>query len=1242
MAKNWFTDGDDSGDDDDWFSNGGSAASFRKRKKLEAESILSFASPTDDIKSGSSGEQKPKDTRSNLTKLKEGVKSVGKGVTSSYNRLGEGIGESLAFGTKDSKEAREVQRKSVEMNTQLISKYGKQLDDPNVDPEKKKRIQKSLDAIIAMNQGIYKTATARNDEIIERTDPVKGAAAVGSIGFDALTAGTAGAAAKGAKTLALSRKATEELAAKEIAEFTTKSVGKKIATGAAQGSVAGGLNAVQEKGRDTKFSDIAKQAGVGAALGGVITFGAASLGEAFRQGPGKYLSHRKFEKQFRATQEAANASRLPEIASGPIRKQLPTGATQNKSQTTIPGKPAIPATPERIPIDESEYNARFKKLNKSYEAEYKKLEKIEDPLKLRLMQDNIDKRHMAELDRLDDELDNGKPNPDYKPADPGTPDTKVDSGFVVGGRSPKEEQAFKLAKTRDGQIKQRIEQLDKTIGDVQQNGTTRYTADEMRGLMIERRKLQDVADGKVPFEQAYPPKAGLVRADEPVASAFPGTRENPIVAPTQPGAPISIKGKVTKNPVVKEFLSGISRARRIANNEQNLAVISIEQQAKKLGVKTDVDFIDRYMTGKLTSPKEKKLAEFIKSTTDETFNIQKQLSPDIEYRQNYLPGVYDATEEAKEQAINVLKRKTNNDKAKRFDSYAQAKEISGLAPKYNNVESLVGTNKGSAIRALEDQKIIDKAVVEGLILPEKKAPKNWIEVTGVSSSDGTRLYAQKEVADTINNTLQENTDRVSKGLKLGAKASGGMQQITLSGGIPGTIANAYVSGQVMKDLLGAGRVSVLKDIVLGSSKELTQKRWVKKADFIRKITSAGGDLGTVQSSLSGQGNNRATNAFHALIDRPTFERFVPNTKLTVAENTYRKLLRKGVSEKEAIDIAAKTINVFNGAVDEIAKGRSTNTKNLLRTVFFAPKFREGIIGTLANSVKSWSPKNLKDPSYAMSRRLAVGTIATAIIYDQVNRQINGHSMFKNPRGKELTIQIPYGPERERTSESGKVTKYRRTVGIPLFPSYLTLPRAGFGAIKSAVEGDPKGVTSELGKTLASPIKVGAEVISNRDYFDRPIYDDETSGSEKLKDAGAYVGGQLAPSWARAVIDKGRGRPNEQAAATALEIPARFGEISPRSTSEASYSPGQVTSDWFDLYNPTKTKKGKVSAEITDLVKQNKFREAQRKADDFNAGLKDRFSKYYSKYGENPTDDEMWDEMLDGLFFGKINIKARSK
>lgn len=192
------------------------------------------------------------------------VTQLGETVGTSYKRTGEAVGETLFSGVDQGKSAVDFE---VGQNVLqgVIDKADKRLQDRSLDPALRDRITKLRAETIKSRDKLYGSNLERTNEVIERTDPVKGAAAIGSVGFDLLTAGTVGGATQTAGRAGV------------------KQVARQVATGAGQGAVAGGLGAVEQRGGDVTLADIARGAGTGAVLGGGLVAGGAALGAGSRR-----------------------------------------------------------------------------------------------------------------------------------------------------------------------------------------------------------------------------------------------------------------------------------------------------------------------------------------------------------------------------------------------------------------------------------------------------------------------------------------------------------------------------------------------------------------------------------------------------------------------------------------------------------------------------------------------------------------------------------------------------------------------------------------------------------------------------------------------------------------------------------------------------------------------------------------------------------------------------------------------
>lgn len=643
------------------------------------------------------------------------------------------------------------------------------------------------------------------------------------------------------------------------------------------------------------------------------------------------------------------------------------------------------------------------------------------------------------------------------------------------------------------------------------------------------------------------------------------------------GDPRLVTGRVAKDEVVQDVLQGISKSRGRAGVEGSVVASDIASEARKYKVKLDRGFIDRYQAGTLANDAEKAVGARIKSVTDELFLKQQQIDPTIQYRSNYVPQSYEQGADVVEEAARQLQQRTGAANRRAFDTYKEAESF-GLTPKFKTIDEMIGSSAQNAQSALENKALVKRGLEGGVFTTEPVGAP----VIGIKSPDGAQVYAQKNVADTLNGILQENTQGLAGATRKAANLSGAMQDVMLQGGVPGTNANFFVAGQAVKDTTrNIGKFSfhpiqavkqegnLVGDFFRGKAK--TQARFaegsfkaggqqVKNADFVRQMADRGLYI-QPQTSLTGQGKNKVSQAWNTLGNNPTFGRYMPNRLLSTAQEVYSQSVKKLGPEKAA-DLAAETTKRFTGQVDTILKGRSNLTQDASSVILFAPKYRESIIDALGNVVKSVYPAKWADKSYAPSRQLLAGMAVTLAGYEALNREITGHSMFENRQGQELSVQIPYGEKDEKGNQP--------VINIPFMPGFMTIPRAIVGAGSAIKNGDLKGVGAEASKALSAPLQTAGRVISNQDYFGRPIYNDEKNAASEgtevdnpLQAGGKiaqYVAGQALPSWVRGAMDVGLSdKPIEQGIATALEAPVRFGkELKPET---AAYF-----ADREDVYN----------------------------------------------------------------------------
>lgn len=187
-------------------------------------------------------------------------------MASGVKRLGEGYGEVIGELTGVSGRARQAQLQSQQTVNTTIKKLNDILKNPKTSAEQKTRARLAIQDIARTSVTTSSEFAKRQAEIAERTDPLKGLAAVGEVGLDVLTAGT----------LPALRTALKLPKALSTAQKVAK-VARPVAGGTGIGGVYGGLSTVEQKGREATGKDIATGVGVGALTGGALVGAGAAL-----------------------------------------------------------------------------------------------------------------------------------------------------------------------------------------------------------------------------------------------------------------------------------------------------------------------------------------------------------------------------------------------------------------------------------------------------------------------------------------------------------------------------------------------------------------------------------------------------------------------------------------------------------------------------------------------------------------------------------------------------------------------------------------------------------------------------------------------------------------------------------------------------------------------------------------------------------------------------------------------------
>lgn len=444
----------------------------------------------------------------------------------------------------------------------------------------------------------------------------------------------------------------------------------------------------------------------------------------------------------------------------------------------------------------------------------------------------------------------------------------------------------------------------------------------------------------------------------------------------------------------------------------------------------------------------------------------------------------------------------------------------GLHPKYDTPADLIGYYKEAGERAIANKELIDELKEQARLLSAEDAPDTWEPVTTRFTREG--LYAPPALADLLNGKFRDDNNlKLFQSIpKTISAVSRFLQDLVLSGGLPGTNINFFTATQAYK--LGTtflGDIATLKfrnaltDLktsfaFIRSNSNAASAAWFKsKEGYIAMMSRHGIDItdrvggrgyqtlykklsGALDSSEGklGQASDIGKALFHSAFTEKTFLSLMPQIKVSLFEGAYREAIAKGLTTEEAEKFAADTTKIAEGITLET--GRSETTKDTLSSLFFAPPYREGLYNIFENATKSFTTE-FKNPAYSRSRSLIAGLAIIYTVYNLINKQVNGHYMWDNPPGRELSLKIPF--------KNGDIAYF------DIGPGLLTVPRNIFLAGSSLLRGDFQTAIQKGTSLLSMPAQIVGQVLSNKDYFGNPIYNKTDNGATATKKIAAYVG-----------------------------------------------------------------------------------------------------------------------------------------
>jgi len=688
------------------------------------------------------------------------------------------------------------------------------------------------------------------------------------------------------------------------------------------------------------------------------------------------------------------------------------------------------------------------------------------------------------------------------------------------------------------------------------------SAEEKKKIETERRArlkmLSDAADAKMKLEM----QKESARKQKLYQTVVSDAKSEGFIAKFKRWLyPIKAEDEATQK-IYKEWVGDVLLSRELA-----------QEELRKFDTpkKDEMHLINEYQAGVKNEYNDK-----VRDIFDRGYEEASRRGSDIGYKERYLPGVYanshdeilaavkqflidggmdpvmidgylSAGKRAPNDVVRALKITPTFERAKVFPDYKTAMQY-GLTPKYKNIPSLVAYWRDQLERSLAGQKFVENLYEAGKIVPSQDAPADWMPLNRQFSPFDYK--ASPRLAKTLNAIFKDDSvmDVWPYLFNLGSRTSKLTQQIMLSSGIPKTTVNFFAIGNAISSLTRAlGSVATLNPKLAASELKTAWSfmranfdkssvdYFEQNTEYLKLMADEGINLGqrvggyqaeyeqTIRNTKIQKAFGIAEDVMLNAFDEKTFGSFMPQMYTQVFKDTYTSAIEKGLTEQQAQKLAGDTTKATFGMVDDV--GRSSNTKDVISSFFFAPHFRESLINVYSNTMRSMSTE-FRNPAFARNRTLFVGMAITLAIYDYLNYKNNKTHVWENEPGHELDLKIP--------TPDGTV------IYVPFMPSTFAFMRSILTGTSALVKGDVATAQQKFGSLFSTPIKITFELISNQDYFGNPIYKETDDGTTKAWKIARYIGLQVNHPYVKEIVNQiNDKKPLYQSIVTALELPVSF-------------------------------------------------------------------------------------------------------
>lgn len=525
---------------------------------------------------------------------------------------------------------------------------------------------------------------------------------------------------------------------------------------------------------------------------------------------------------------------------------------------------------------------------------------------------------------------------------------------------------------------------------------------------------------------------------------------------------------------------------------------------------------------------------------DSKYQQLKDAGFELGYQENYIPQLWDNTEEEVVKALGDRLSTRPGLTFERFIDDYQTGIEKGLTPRFEKLSDLVGWYESTTNKSIADKKFFTFLENNQLIEPSKKAPRGWITLdpdrfpNPSGEQNGGTYKAPPDVAKIINNYLGPGNDLL-RGI---SGVTSRLKNIVLSGGVPNTGINAHGLNLLVRYTLANKNpvVGLAKGSYYLINPNAAKANLNKSLDRMEFFISHGMTGSTeehaftrkmkeVEGNIVKKGFYWLTEGQKTLFEDPLFTRVVPWMKTELAEQIYQASKDK-MGDTEAARMAARTINEFIGGINLDELARNKDVQNALRVTILAPDWAETNLRVGTNVVKGTTVK-FNDEQYKAYRRFAAAFLGSYIAMNIMNKGMSGHWTWQNEPGNEFNLDTG-----TYTSDGKK--RYVRVYGTAV--DFIRIP---FEMASGVLKGDLTPTARIIKNRLSTPLGTGVAMLSNIDYTGQKIINPDDSVGQQALSAAATLSRMFLPSQVGGMLDFLGGKSIEESMTRALELPTRY-------------------------------------------------------------------------------------------------------